>query len=76
MALAIPSPDTPIGGTEWRQFFLQFGQPAESLAWYPGLKLLADANSITIPSPAEPLARGGKISIAWYPALQRLAAAV
>lgn len=76
MAIAIPNPETPIGGNEWRQFLLQLGQPAESPAWYPALKLLADANSVTIPSPAEPLARDGKISTVWYPALQRLAAAI
>jgi hypothetical protein len=76
MALAIPSPDAAISGPEWRQFLLMLGQPVESPGWYPGLKTLADANGITIPSPAEPLARNGKISTAWYPALQRLAAAI
>ena len=65
-----------FGGQEWRQFFLQLGQPAYAPGWYPGLKLIADANNITIPSPAEPLASGGKISTAWYPALQRLAETV
>lgn len=49
------------------------GQPMEQLDWYPSLKLLADANNVTIPSPAEPLSNGGKVSTAWYPALQRLA---
>lgn len=76
MAIPVPNPEAPVSSAEWRQFFLLIGQPAEAPGWYPGLKVLADANSITIPSPAEPLARGGKVSTAWYPALQRLAAAI
>lgn len=76
MAIPVPSPDASIGSTEWRQFLMMLGQPTEAPTWYPSLKTLADANSITIPSPAEPLARNGKVSTAWYPALQRLAAAI
>lgn len=76
MAISVPHPDAPIHGSEWQQFLLRLGQPAEAPGWYPALKLLAETNSVTIPSPAEPLARNGKISTAWYPALQRLAAAI
>lgn len=76
MAVVVPSPEASTSGQEWTRFFIELGQPSEAPDWYPSLKLLADANGVAIPSPAEPLSIGGKISTAWYPALQQLAATI
>lgn len=76
MPVPVPSPSAPINGTEWQRFFMDLGQPTYDLQWYPGLKLLADANGIALPSPSEPIARDGTISTVWYPVLQRLAGVI